>query len=213
MANKPPLFVTGIGTDVGKTIVSAILVEKLQADYWKPIQSGDLENSDTMKVQALISNQVSKFHPEAYRLTQPFSPHKSAALDGITIDMDHIIMPQTDNQLIIEGAGGLMVPLNDTHFIVDLIQKFDAEVVLVIKHYLGSINHTLLSLELLKQRNIKVKALIFNGDRDEYSENIICNSDVRYYNIPNANITDKQFILQSTLELQKQQFDLTPKRF
>lgn len=173
MANKPPLFVTGIGTDVGKTVVSAILVEKLKADYWKPIQSGDLDNSDTMKVQALISNPISKFHPEAYRLTQPYSPHKSAALDGVTIDLDQINLPQTDNQLVIEGAGGLMVPLNNTHFIVDLIQKFEAEVVLVVKHYLGSINHTLLSLELLKQKKIKVNTLIFNGDSDEYSEKII----------------------------------------
>ena len=173
MANKPPLFVTGIGTDVGKTVVSAILVEKLKADYWKPIQSGDLDNSDTMKVQALISNPISKFHPEAYRLTQPYSPHKSADLDGVTIDLDHITLPKTDNQIIIEGAGGLMVPLNNQHFIIDLIQKFDAEVVLVVKHYLGSINHTLLSLELLKQKKIKVKALIFNGDSDEYSEKII----------------------------------------
>ena len=173
MSKKAPLFVTGIGTDVGKTVVSAILVEKLKADYWKPIQSGDLDNSDTMKVQALISNPISKFHPEAYRLTQPFSPHKSAALDGLIIDIDQINIPQTENQLIIEGAGGLMVPLNDKHFIVDLIQKFDAEVVLVVKHYLGSINHTLLSLELLKQRKIKVRTLIFNGDSDEYSERII----------------------------------------
>lgn len=199
MANKPPLFVTGIGTDVGKTVVSAILVEKLKADYWKPIQSGDLDNSDTMKVQALISNPISKFHPEAYRLTQPYSPHKSAALDGITIDIDQITLPQTDNQLIIEGAGGLMVPLNDTHFVVDLIQKFEAEVVLVVKHYLGSINHTLLSLEFLKQKKIKVKALIFNGDKDEYSEYAISN----YYNIerkwhvPLAQLLNREFILKN----------------
>ncbi|MFD1256539.1 dethiobiotin synthase [Mucilaginibacter terrae] len=173
MLNKAPLFVTGIGTDVGKTVVSAILVEKLKADYWKPIQSGDLNNSDTMKVRSLISNKESQFHPEAYRLTQPFSPHKSAALDGITINLNNITLPQTNNQLIIEGAGGLMVPLNDTHFIIDLIKKFDAEVVLVVKHYLGSINHTLLSLELLKQKKIKVRTLIFNGNRDEWSENVI----------------------------------------
>lgn len=173
MPDKTPLFVTGIGTDVGKTVISAVLVEKLQADYWKPIQSGDLDNSDTMKVQRLISNSITRFHPEAYRLTQPYSPHKSAALDGITINLDQIKLPDTDNQLIIEGAGGLMVPLNDEHFVVDLIQMFNAEVILVVKHYLGSINHTLLSLELLKQKKIKVRALIFNGDRDEYSESIV----------------------------------------
>jgi dethiobiotin synthetase len=198
MANKPPLFVTGIGTDVGKTIVSAILVEKLQADYWKPIQSGDLENSDTMKVQALISNQVSKFHPEAYRLTQPFSPHKSAALDGIVIDINEIILPKTDNQLVVEGAGGLMVPLNDTHFIVDLIQKFEAEVVLVVKHYLGSINHTLLTLELLKQKKIKVRTLIFNGYKDEYSESIIKKNSIvkSILNLPNIGLLTKQAVFE-----------------
>ncbi len=173
MPDKTPLFVTGIGTDVGKTIVSAILVEKLKADYWKPIQSGDLDNSDTMKVQRLISNPVTRFHPEAYRLTQPYSPHKSADLDGVNIDLNQIQLPDTENQLLIEGAGGLMVPLNNEHFVVDLIEKFNAEVVLVIKHYLGSINHTLLSLELLKQKKIKVRALIFNGDRDEYSERVV----------------------------------------
>lgn len=173
MPDKTPLFVTGIGTDVGKTIVSAILVEKLKADYWKPIQSGDLDNSDTMKVQRLISNPVTRFHPETYRLTQPYSPHKSADLDGVNIDLNQIQLPDTDNQLLIEGAGGLMVPLNDQHFVIDLIEKFNAEAVLVVKHYLGSINHTLLSLELLKQKKIKVKVLIFNGDRDEYSERVI----------------------------------------
>lgn len=175
--NKPrPLFVTGIGTDVGKTVVSAILVEKLKADYWKPVQSGDLDNSDTIKVKALVSNTRSVFHPETYRLTQPYSPHKSAELDGIKIDLDKFELPETDNQLIIEGAGGLMVPLNDEHFVIDLIQKFDAEVVLVVRHYLGSINHTLLSLELLKQKKIKVNTLVFNGEKDEYSEKIIKSS-------------------------------------
>lgn len=170
---KKPLFVTGIGTDVGKTVVAAILVEKLKADYWKPIQSGDLDNSDTMKVKALISNTTTTFHPETYKLTQPYSPHKSAELDGVTIELDKFTLPETDNQLIIEGAGGLMVPLNNQHFVIDLIQKFEAEVVLVVKHYLGSINHTLLSIELLKQKKIKVHTLIFNGERDEYSERII----------------------------------------
>lgn len=168
-----PLFVTGIGTGIGKTIVSAILTEKLKADYWKPIQSGDLDDSDTLKVKSLISNTVSRFHPEAYRLTQPYSPHKSAAIDGITIDPKKIILPHTSNQLIIEGAGGLMVPLNDQDLMIDLIQQLNAEAILVIKHYLGSINHSLLSLEALYSRNIPVKAVIFNGDSDKDSEELI----------------------------------------
>lgn len=195
MSSKP-LFVTGIGTDVGKTIVSAILVEKLQADYWKPVQSGDLDNSDTIKVQKLVSNTVSKFHPEAYRLTQPFSPHKSAALDGITIDPAKIVLPQTSNQLIIEGAGGLMVPLNNDFFIIDLIQQLDAEVVLVSRNYLGSINHTLLSLEVLKQKKIKVRTLIFNGEPDEYSQSVITNmfNYIRVSQIPLGKSVDINYI-------------------
>jgi dethiobiotin synthetase len=106
------IFVTGIGTDVGKTIVSAVLVEALQADYWKPIQAGDLDNSDTQKVQRLVTNTKSQFHKEAYRLNTPASPHYAAELDGIEISLNNIQLPQTTNQLIIEGAGGLMVPIN-----------------------------------------------------------------------------------------------------
>src|SRR6195952_5566707 len=144
MPDKKPLFITGIGTGIGKTIISAILVEKLKADYWKPIQSGDLDESDTLKVKSLITNTKSVFHPEAYRLTQPYSPHKSADLDNVIIEADKIILPETDNQLIIEGAGGLMVPLADNFLMIDLIKTLNTEVILVSKHYLGSINHTLL---------------------------------------------------------------------
>lgn len=168
-----PLFISGIGTEIGKTIASAVLVENLQADYWKPIQSGELDNSDSMLVERLISNKKTIIHPEAYRLTQPFSPHKSAALDGINIDLDKIILPKTENRLIIEGAGGLMVPLNDQDLIIDLIKKLDAEVILVSKNYLGSINHTLLSVELLKNRSIPIRKLIFCGESNPSSEDAI----------------------------------------
>ncbi|WP_395802096.1 dethiobiotin synthase [Daejeonella sp.] len=168
-----PIFISGIGTEIGKTIVSAVLVEKLEADYWKPVQSGELDNSDSMLVERLISNNRTIIHPEAYRLTQPFSPHKSAALDGIHIDLDKINLPKTDNQLIIEGAGGLMVPLNEKDLIIDLIKKFDAEVVLVSKNYLGSINHTLLSVELLRSYAIPIRKLIFSGESNQSSEDVI----------------------------------------
>ena len=170
---KKTYFVTGIGTEIGKTISSAVLVEKLKADYWKPIQAGDLDNSDTLKVQNLISNSVSKFHPEVYRLTHPFSPHYAAELDGVDIDLNKIIIPQTINNLIIEGAGGLMVPINRKDLMIDLIQKLSVEVILISKNYLGSINHTLLSFEALKSRNINVKGIIFNGVKNEASESII----------------------------------------
>jgi dethiobiotin synthetase len=166
-------FVTGIGTGIGKTIVSAVLTEKLKADYWKPVQSGDLDDSDTLKVKSLVSNKQSVFHQETYRLTQPYSPHKSAAIDGIKIDPEKFIAPSTANNLIIEGAGGLMVPLNDHFLMIDLVKKLDVSVVLVSQNYLGSINHTLLSVAILKQYGISITGIIFNGKTDEYSESYI----------------------------------------
>jgi dethiobiotin synthetase len=173
MASKQrKLFVTGIGTDVGKTIASAILVEALQADYWKPIQAGDLDHSDSIKVSALLSNSKSHIFENSYKLNTPASPHYAAQLDGITIDLSQIKEPKTANHLVIEGAGGLLVPLNDTACIIDLIQK-DYEVILVSRHYLGSINHTLLSLEALKSRNIPCAGIIFSGDENPATEAII----------------------------------------
>lgn len=169
------LFITGIGTDIGKTIVSSIIVEALKADYWKPIQSGDLSFTDTMKVQSLITNTTSVFHPESYKFKNPLSPHAAAALEDTRIDLERIKSPETTNNLIIEGAGGLLVPLNDKHFIIDLITHLDAEVILVSRNYLGSINHTLLTYEALKQRNIKIKGLIFNGNENLATENSIIN--------------------------------------
>ncbi|MBW6484302.1 MAG: dethiobiotin synthase [Vicingaceae bacterium] len=168
-------FITGIGTNIGKTIVSAILTEALEADYWKPIQAGELENSDTIKVKKLITNKKSKFHKEAYCLSQPMSPHAAAKLDNIEIDLAKISLPTTDNNLIIEGAGGLMVPLNEKELVIDLINKLDVEVILVVKNYLGSINHSLLSIEILRDRKLKVKGIIFNGDENKESEQFILN--------------------------------------
>jgi dethiobiotin synthetase len=202
--SKRPIFITGIGTGIGKTIVSAIMVEHFKADYWKPIQSGDLDNSDTMKVQSLVSNATSVFHPESYRLNQPYSPHKSASLDGFMIDPAKIMPPQTQNQLIIEGAGGLMVPLNEDFFIIDLIKQLKAEVILVSKNYLGSINHTLLSLEILKFRNIPVKAIVFNGDQDEYSERLIIDQakGATIVHISELDNVDKASVLQQSNYIQ-----------
>lgn len=192
-----PLFVTGIGTGIGKTIVSAILVESLKADYWKPIQSGDLDKSDSITVKSLISNTITNIHPESYRLTQPFSPHKSAAIDGITIDPDSIQLPKTNNNLIIEGAGGLMVPLNDKFLIIDLIKNLGAEVILVSQNYLGSINHTLLSIYALKNYGIPIKGVIFNGIKDIYSKEFILeNSGLEELgHIPQYNVVDKKAVI------------------
>jgi dethiobiotin synthetase len=166
------LFITGIGTDVGKTVASAITVQALEADYWKPIQAGDLDHSDTDKVKALVSNKKSQFHPNAYALNTPASPHYAATLDGIVLDIKKIQEPITANHLVIEGAGGILVPLNDTDSIIDLIHK-DHKVVVVSRHYLGSINHTLLTFEALKNRNIAVAGIIFSGDENQATESII----------------------------------------
>ena len=166
------LFITGIGTDVGKTIASAIVVEALEADYWKPIQAGDIDFSDTHKVKSQISNDKSQFHPNAYTLNTPASPHYAAQLDGIIINLNKIKEPKTDNHLVIEGAGGILVPLNDKDCIADLIQK-DYKVIVVSRHYLGSINHTLLTIEALQNRKIKVAGIIFSGDENTATEEII----------------------------------------
>tara|TARA_B100000795_G_scaffold66269_1_gene45341 strand:+ start:2428 stop:3045 length:618 start_codon:yes stop_codon:yes gene_type:complete len=155
-------FITGISTDVGKTIVSAILTEALQADYWKPVQAGELEHSDTHKVQQLVSNTITKFHASAFNLQSPMSPHAAAKIDGICISAKKIKRPSTTNNLVIEGAGGLLVPLNDTETIIDLMLPTD-KVIVVSRHYLGSINHTLLTLEALKLRGMNVFGIIFNG--------------------------------------------------
>lgn len=162
---------TGISTDVGKTIASAIISEALSADYWKPVQSGDLEYSDTHKVKELVSNLQTRFHPNSYSLKVPISPHASAAIDGVTIDCSRIIEPQTDNVLVIEGAGGLLVPLNDHETIMD-IMKPDYKVVVVSRHYLGSINHTLLTIGLLKEKGFDV-SILFSGKEHPTTEQII----------------------------------------
>ena len=166
------LFITGIGTDIGKTITAAIITEALQADYWKPVQAGDIENSDSHKIREYISNSKSKIHPNSYVLQTPASPHLAAKLDGITIDLKKITEPKTENHLVIEGAGGILVPLNDTDTIADLIQS-DYKVIIVSKHYLGSINHTLLTIEALQSRKINIAGIIFNGDKNESTECII----------------------------------------
>jgi len=166
------LFITGIGTDVGKTIASAIIVEALEADYWKPIQAGDLDFTDTHKVKSQISNDKSQFHSNAYALNTPASPHYAAQLDGIVIDLKKITEPKTDNHLLIEGAGGILVPLNDNDCIADLIQK-DYKVIIISRHYLGSINHTLLTIEALKNRKINIAGIIFSGDENKATEEII----------------------------------------
>ncbi len=166
------LFITGIGTDVGKTIASAIITEALEADYWKPVQAGDLGDSDSHKIRRYISNTKTHIFPNAYALNTPASPHYAAELDGISISLSHICEPETKNHLVIEGAGGIFVPLNESDTIADLIRP-DYKVVIVSRHYLGSINHTLLTIEALKNRSCTIAGIVFNGDENEASERVI----------------------------------------
>ena len=165
------IFVTGIGTDVGKTVIAAIVTEALQADYWKPIQAGDLDDGDAHKIERYICNDKTVIHPNSYALNTPMSPHESARLDGVTIDLNQIKTPETANHLVVEGAGGILVPLNDTQTIFDLIAPGD-KVIVVSRHYLGSINHTLMTLELLKNKDCDMR-LVFNGAEHPSTESII----------------------------------------
>lgn len=168
------LFVTGIDTDVGKTIVSAILVEALKADYWKPIQAGYDNGTDTQLVKQLISNNTSTLFQETYLLKTAASPHLAASNDAVKIELSDLVLPKSaNNTIIIEGAGGLLVPLNDNDYVIDLIKHFDCEVILVSQNYLGSINHTLLSIEALKSRGCKIVGIVFNGESNKSTEEII----------------------------------------
>ncbi|MGH9463058.1 MAG: dethiobiotin synthase, partial [Vicinamibacteria bacterium] len=170
-----PIFVTGIGTEVGKTVVSAILIEALGADYWKPIQAGGLEESDTDRVRRLVTNKLSFFHPETVRLRAPASPHAAAKLEGRRIALDELRLPPTfhGRPLVIEGAGGVLVPLNDRDSMIDLIQKLGCEAVVVSRNYLGSINHSLLTIEALERRGIEILGLVFNGEENAETETAI----------------------------------------
>jgi dethiobiotin synthetase len=166
-------FVTGIGTDIGKTVVSAILAEALQAHYWKPIQAGDLENSDSIKVQTLCSNEVTIIE-ENFRLKTAASPHSAAKIDGINIKLSDLKFPLIEGNLIIEGAGGVMVPINDKgDLFIDYIDHLKLPVIVVSRNYLGSINHTLMTIEALKNKGLEILGIIFNGDENIASENII----------------------------------------
>ncbi|MGK0280299.1 MAG: dethiobiotin synthetase [Litorivivens sp.] len=179
---KQTFIVAGIGTEVGKTVASAILVEALQADYWKPVQSGSTTDSDKESVRSLISNDKSHIHEEGYLLEEPLSPHAAAKIDGIEITTENLNLPDTDNHLIVELAGGLMVPLNDTELNIDLLKKWSCPIILVANFYLGSINHTLMSIEILERNNLEIHSILFNGDIVQSSREAIENfSDKRKY--------------------------------
>ncbi len=197
------IFITGIGTDVGKTIAAAILAEALEADYWKPIQAGFADGTDAEFIRSVISNKKTMVHPETYKLKLAASPHIAAREEGVKIELDKIaeeyfriinnqqsiiVKRQTSNvneetstqnsqltthNLIIEGAGGLMVPLNESEFVIDLVKKLKAKVILVSRNYLGSINHSLLTAAVCKQHNLNVLGWIFNDQYMSYEDEIV----------------------------------------
>jgi dethiobiotin synthetase len=197
------IFVAGIGTGVGKTIVSAVLTEALQADYWKPVQTGTIVSTDKEMVEMLVSNPKTKVFNNSLEFLHPYSPHYAASIEGRSIELSQITVPQTGNRLVMEGAGGLLVPLNNTHLMIDLIKQLGVAVVLVTKHYLGSINHTLLSIEVLKQKQIPLAGIIFNGDKFADNEEII----TRFANTPvigridYREDIDKKFVQEEALRL------------
>ena len=169
-----PIFITGTGTDVGKTLVAAIVTEALQADYWKPVQAGFDQGTDSILVKELISNKKTVVHPELHKLKLAASPHIAAAAEQKKIALKDIAthLPKTRNSLIIEGAGGLMVPLNEHKFVLQLIKKLKARVIIVSKNELGSINHSLLTAMVLKKEKIDVAGWIFTDEYLHYEEDI-----------------------------------------
>lgn len=208
---RKPLFITGIGTDVGKTVVSAVITEALEGDYWKPVQAGFEGGTDTGWVREMLSNDASVVHDELYRLKTPVSPHIAAEMEGITIDAGKInekavsiLAACGPKQLIIEGAGGILVPLSEQVLVADLIKILNARVVLVSRNYLGSINHSLLTAAYCRSNGIDVAGWIFNDDYMHYEEEIVNRSGYPSLgSIPKLGFLNKTSIKEQAGRLQK----------
>ncbi|WP_394823139.1 dethiobiotin synthase [Pendulispora albinea] len=202
------IFITGIGTGVGKTLAAACVTEALKAHYWKPVQAGLDEGTDTETVKSLVSNAFSVCHPEAYRLREPASPHLAARMEGITIDPAEIVLqadaiqPPEEDYLVIEGAGGLLVPLNEDVFTIDLIRALRAQVIIVAQNYLGSINHSLLTARVLQHSHIPVLGWIFSGAEHTNEADIVRWSELPLLgHIPTASKIDAAFVRHQALRL------------
>src|SRR5882762_1910720 len=170
---RKAIGIMGIHTGIGKTVASAILAESLRVDYWKPVQAGDLQNSDSKKVYTLVSNTETVVHPEAVRLNHPLSPHEAARLDGVEINFESMVWPKTPRHLLVETAGGIMSPINEEATMIDFVSFYSLPVVLIVRHYLGSINHTLMSIDILKRRAINLIGLIVSGNPNPASQSFI----------------------------------------
>lgn len=167
------LIVAGIGTEVGKTVVSAILVKMLETDYWKPISCGPEEEKDSHQIKKLIAEPSLYCHPEAYHFSAPLSPHHAASLEDIDPFPSKMALPSSKKGMVIESVGGILVPLNREQLTIDVFSSWDLPWILVSRHYIGSINHTLLTIEALRQRKIDVLGLVFNGSENIHTETFI----------------------------------------
>jgi dethiobiotin synthetase len=200
------IFITGIGTGIGKTVVSAILMNALQADYWKPVQAGFDSGTDSEWMRSMVSNQQSKIHEEVYRLKHAASPHIAAKEEGVKIDIDYIVsqMPDVHRPLIIEGAGGLMVPLNEEEFVIDLIKKLSTKVILVSRNYLGSINHSLLTAQACKQKKLDVLGWVFTDEYLNYEEQVVRWSGYqKLFSVPKLAVINKNNIASEALRIKE----------
>jgi dethiobiotin synthetase len=189
-------IIAGIHTGIGKTLCSTILCEMWGYDYWKPVQAGDLDNTDSHFIEKHVSNPLCAIHPEAYRLKVAASPHFAAYTEGVLIEKEKFVLPKTSNNLIVETAGGLMSPLAKGFLNIDLIKHLALPVILVSENYLGSINHTLLSVVALKNAQIPIHSLVFNGEKNEASEDFILTHSglTKLFSIPRFDTLDRERI-------------------
>ena len=190
------IFISGIGTGIGKTVASAIVCRALDADYWKPVQAGVTDITDSDWIRSVVPSSC-KIHPEAYRLALPVSPHIAARQQGIEVSIEKILqsVPPVTQNLVIEGAGGLLVPLNSEEFVIDLIRQLRCKIILVSRNYLGSINHSLMTANICRQQNIEVAGWIFNDQYLDYEDEIIRWTGIpRLASIPFSEKIDVDFI-------------------
>lgn len=192
------IAIAGIHTGIGKTIVSAIVTQALQADYWKPVQAGNAEATDTIEVKRLVSNPGSIFYKEAYFLKEAISPHAAAEKEGIQIEIEKINLPNPTRQTIVETAGGLLSPVTSTATNLDILLHLRLPVILVSKNYLGSINHTMLTFEVLNKNHIEIKGIVFNGPENPASENFILSNTglTRLLSVKEEVLFDKEKVKQ-----------------
>lgn len=198
------IAIAGIHTGIGKTISSAVIAEALGADYWKPVQAG-LEERDVVQLRSLLTNGEQRVYDEAVFLSQPISPHAAAAVDGIEIDYTKFTWPMTKKLLVVETAGGVLSPMTAKHTMADFIRDFSMPTLLVAQNYLGSINHTLMSVESLKSRGVELLGLVMNGHENRSSEEFIEQySGVKVVaRVPHFENINKEVIAQAAAEVRK----------